>query len=458
MINGIFVPANGGPSDILPFRADAGAQSNFIPDDIMEESIQDAAKACQQQLTPATSLLQTVLPALAHPLNRFWSLLAVMSGAGCLNFSIGDLLWVFAPVTLPEFLLPGWKPFILFGLMLGSAMVFSLPGRQVLSNLRSLFTGWQHSEPLENFLHQANLKPQVGNQGQQYGHFFGPSAGLTFFCAFVEAVAHSGQQHIFPPWQQRLLGEMNRWVTSAALGPDQRLDTVGNLPEKLEAIWRYNHRHPQNGLILAVFSWRDFFEVETVWTAVAQENLQPKPGPSHSYLLADSRRANLTFLFCRSLRDFLYFLYPWAWQWLVLRMSAITAILILALFVQPPTPPEFTLECEPRASLSQPGIYAIVREPGQPVSCNLQLISQGFPRPFFPPTLGLNVESNADRTISADLGGEFDKQFSLTMRQDSELFFLVLPPDLSPNEVVVVVTMLNRAGKFAQVTIFLTPR
>lgn len=458
MINGIFVPANGGPSEILPFSASADAPSNFIADEVMDQSIGNAAKACRQQLSPAANFLQTVLPALAHPLNHFWLLVAVLSTAGCLLISVGDVLWVSAAITPPAFLLPNWPLFIVFSLILSITLVFSLPVWSLLSNLRALLAQRQSPRRLEDFLGRTNLSPQVGRRDQHYGHFFGPSAGLTFFCAFVEAVAHSEQPSIFPPWQKRLLRDMDRWVASATLGADQQLDTVGYLPEKLDAIWRYNRQDPPHGLTLVVFSRRDLSEVESAWTAITQENLQPRPGPGRRNLLAASRQANLTFLFCRSLQGFIYFLYPWAWQWLIFRLSAVAAMLLLALFLQTPAPPEFTLECEPRPSSSQPGIYVLAIEREQPVSCDLQLISQGYPRTFFSPELELNVEANVDKAIAADLGETFDKRFSLTMRQDSELFFLTLPPHRSPNEIVVVITVVNRANKYSQAAIFLTSR
>lgn len=458
IINGIFVPANGAPGDILPFMADFDTPSNFIADDLMEQSIRNAAKACRQQLSPTASFFQTALPALAHPLNNFWLPVAVLSAVGCLLFSVGDVLWVLTGITPPAFLLPNWSLFIGFSLLFSITLVFSLPVWQILSNLRVLLAQRHNTRQLEDFLDRINLSPQVGHREQQYGHFFGPSAGLTFFCAFVAAVDHSGQQGIFPPWQKRLLRRMNRWVASAALGPDQQLDTVGHLPEKLDAIWRYNHQDPPNGLSLVVFSRRDLSEVESAWAAITQENLQPRPGPGRRNLLADSRQANLTFLFCRSLQGFIYYLCPWAWQWLMFRISAVATILFLAIFLQTPDPPEFRLECEPHLSLSQPGVYALAIEPGQPVSCDLQLISQGYPRAFFFPELELSVEANVDKAIAADLGGTFDKRASLTMRQDSELFFLILPPNLSPQEIVVVITVVNRANKYSQAAIFLTPR
>lgn len=494
MINGVFVPAgNPSGSQILQFEADIVASGithasgcpdgvrpgNFWADAGMQESLRTARQACERRLAnPFDIWKATLLPAMARPITWPRLLLAVFSFLGCVIFSVGCLIWAFAPVSPSVLLLPGWKPF-LFSSVLFYATIFLLP-QQILPGLRSLVAGWPKQgrlrrfstrmmkwfkqlslrwwspKELESHLDSACFVSYVGHRSSPPRNFFGPSAGLTFFCAFVEAVARSGHQRIRLPWQECLLDRMNRWVTSVALGPHEEFEPIGTAPEfphKVTAILEYNDRHPQHPLTLAVFAWRDFNSVDAAWSLQAGERLVLRPAPNQGCMMAECPRTHLKFLFCRHLDDFIYFLYPWEWSWLVFRVSTILAILILAFFIKPPTPPEFTFECVPPSSFSRPGIYSVAMLPGQIATCYIRTISQGCPGP-----LNLDVESNYSETVSTTRNGELSKQFSLTIRQDPVLFFFTMPPDPPPNEIVAVITMHNGAGKYSQATIFFVPR
>lgn len=494
MIKGVFVPTgNPSGSQVLPFEADIVVSGiphapgcsdgvnpgNFSADKGMQESLKKAKQACQRRLAHPFSVWEAILlPILVKPLFWPWLLLAIVSFLACVIFSAGCLVWSFAPVSPPTLLLPGWQPFFFFSVLFW-VTIFSLP-QQLWPGLRSSMTSrskqdglqgfhnrrikwfkqlnlhWRNSKGLEDYLRDSCFIPYIGDRSSSHKHFFGPSAGLTFFCAFVEAVARTGQQGICLPWQKCLIDEMDHWVASVALGPHEEFEPLGTAPEfqdKLRAIWQYNHHHPENPLTLAIFSRGDFSSVDTGWSTITGEKLVFRSGSKQGYIMAECPRTRLKFLFCRHLDNFIHFLYPWNWPWLVFRVSTIIAILTLFFFIKPPTPPEFTFECVPSSSFSRPGIYSVALLPGQKASCHIRIIAPGCPG-----LLNLNVESNYSGTLSPTLNGEWHKQFSLTMRQNSVLFFFTMPPEPSPSEVIAVITLRNGAGKYDQETIFFAHR
>lgn len=466
MIKGIFVPApQPAKAQTLPFGADlvpiVGHPSarevkavNFVPDPLMRASLRTAKQACEHRLATFSSVWEAILfPFLARPLARFWLILAGIGFLGCVAFSLGAMIWAFVPFNPPSLLLPSKRAFALSSLIVFGATILSLPWR-VFPDLRSLLSGWRSLEGLQSSLKGTRFEAYVGDRNKQYGHFFGPSAGLTFFCAFVEAVAESGHQKIRLPWQKHLLKEMDRWVTSVALGPEERFDPIGNSPDfthKLKAIWAYNQQRQQNGLTLAVFSLEDQSRVEQEWSRIVGEDLKLRLGASKGCRTAESTQARLIFLFCRNLKDFLHFLHPWDWRWAVFRIGAVLAILILAPIIPEPTRPEFTIECTPACALIRPGLHYAAMCPDEMASVHIKIGSPGFPG-----LLDLNVESNYEETLSPTRAEKARKQFSLTVVQE-KLFFFTMPHD-PQGEVVVVITVLNRVGKWSQATIFFAPR
>ena len=114
-----------------------------------------------------------------------------------------------------------------------------------------------------------------------------------------------------------------------------------------------------------MFSVEDFTEVRREWSAHTQETLRPVSALNHGYIVSNSEKARLTFLFCDHLRDFLRYLHPWRWRWLAFRgvpvlLTPLLAIPILIAALAPIqyTPPDFTPVCVPTCALINTGIYS----------------------------------------------------------------------------------------------------
>ena len=473
MINGIFVPAgNLQGSEIIPFVArietdderlsnDGVYPGNFDAHATMQASLRTARQTCEDRLTKFSGVWEAILvPGFASPLTLTSRTIVVLCLFVITVVSLGSVIWISVTPAPPSVLRFAWLPFMVASLIFWTILILSLPLGQMVQYLKP--SNRQSLRELRTFLHSSCFQIRAGDGVASNRIFSGPSAGLTIFCAFVEAVKNSGKQEFQLPWQESLVSSMSGMVTSVDLRDDGNFARLGNAPEfpyKVSAIWDYTQQY-QNTLTLAVFSLEDFTEVRREWSAHTQETLRPVSALNHGYIVSNSEKARLTFLFCDHLRDFLRYLHPWRWRWLAFRgvpvlLTPILAvpILIVGLAVIQYTPPEFTHVCVPTCTLINPGIYSAAISPGQGSTIQIIVGSHGSRG-----RLTLDVESNFDKTISPNIDGNLGKRFEKTMTQDAVLFYFTLPERPPSGEIAVVVTLSNEAGKYSQAVVFFTSR
>lgn len=471
MINGVCVPVgNPDKSQVVHFEAELatrnGAQcpdgiqpGNFTSDSQMLESLRIAKRACVYWLLTRAGLWDGfLLPLFGARLHWSRFVAALISLAACLIFSVGAFIWRFIPIYPPAFLLPGWKPFILFYLFLIILVMLSPPQR-VLASLRSLLVLWRGQEELQQLLHNGCFRVNIQEHLTTSARFGGPSAGLAIFCVLVEAVKNASTKQFTLPWQKQLVDNMSDWVASVAFDngdPENtaRFTQLGNAPtffSKINAIW-----NKRDELRLAIFCVEDQASVEHEWGRISGENLDPKPVSQGCRTTKSTKAANLTFLFCRDLKAFLRYLHPWQWRWLVFRLAMAFSIILLpiAISMEPTTPPAFEIECTPQpCRFLRSDIYRVSMESGTRISIHVQLLSRGFPG-----LLTLAVASNYDATLSTTRDSRLGKEFSHAVTQASSLFYFTMPKAPPSGEIVVVINMLNAAHKWEQKIIFFAPQ
>lgn len=462
MIKGVYVNAQNNAAHIVSLTAELNRvddprcqgsvkPGNFQVDNRMQASLEMARDACIHYLTLDADLWENYwLPLLASPISARWQFIVGISFFGCLIFPLGWLGWIMVQSgPLPWWLLNPMF-FTLFALFLLGVVIITLPWKTLFLGLYALFKG---EKEWRNLLEKGCFAAYAEqNRRRAPNHFFGDSAGLVWFATFVEAAAKSGKQGFFPAWQEHLLGDVRHWVASVALVFDSswKFASIGEVENKLQAIWDYNQLNPQHPLNLAVFSRTDQALVDTAWPRIADENLDYLPGSPRT---ARSLKARLTFLFCNDLKTFLRFLHPYRLRWLAVRLAAIFAILGSAVFmkISTPVPPEFAVECS--CFQTATGVQYTRLSPGENIPLTVNIASRGFLGTF-----QLNVVSNVEeKTLSDVPNGERQNELNHpAVNQDALQLFFTMPKD-SPQNVVVVITIINQAGKWSQSTIFFIP-
>ena len=473
-------------------------------------SLSNARSECLHQLDASGPLLRG---AFLHfwggppPVGPVWAWVVVgrlTSVAACL-LSTAALLWFFATdAPLPEPLRPPSTVVTVCSVVVIVIVLLSTPWHELRALAKVAFLSipwgrlrvvpwkalWNQAQTRRHILRAAQIgicldfprcdtigacvTPAAGGAARR-GNLGGWSGGLAAFCAIAKAIHQFGVP-VVSGWLAQLLRLMPRWVFSVDLQPDRTfrwLDlSASGMAGKLGAIFAFNSSHPESSLMWAVFSTRDYEDINQA--ATTRLGLRPLDETrtnfrGRKYFIARLEGAGephprLNLLFCPDLDAFLDFLNPWGRRLLTLRFGALTvaAILLVAGAMSRPLVAEFTVACNP-LNVSQPvntpqsqGVPTEFLQSGGRAKCDIAVQSRGFPGPF-----NLKVTSNAlirssgvlrtTGTLAWQPEGPYQEELSVPSRQDRLAFYFQMP---ALDSVAVTVNVTNGGAKFGEHDIY----